>query len=405
MHGMDKDNGRTDDVAGVSLSEPTTTAAGLVLVARQVLSRLADVVERTVSHSDDLTGYSTVERAEIAALTQAVGSWAVNVWFIEQRRPTPEEATVLSDLARTRASQGVPLEIALVALQLGVTETWRLSVQIAHETGASPDVVVGFADRLTDFQRFATTTVVEVYADIEREAARRLESSRSDFIRALAQGTIPTHTLTARAAAHGLRVDAAYVAIRARSSIDGVLDPLFRQLRETRPGAHPPLLGYLDGDLVGVVDPRVEIDVADATVGLGPPALLSAIGVSFHLADRVVAAATSFGLVGAYRIEDVGLLPAVLADGEISELFIERRLSPLLDVQRFGEGLIDTLRVLLKNNMQIDAAARELVVHPNTLRHRLRRIEQLTDADLTKLETLFEFWWALRAHDARTAAT
>jgi DNA-binding PucR family transcriptional regulator len=36
-----------------------------------------------------------------------------------------------------------------------------------------------------------------------------------------------------------------------------------------------------------------------------------------------------------------------------------------------------------------------LHVHPNTLRHRLRRYEQATGASLRRQADLVELWWAL----------
>jgi DNA-binding PucR family transcriptional regulator len=122
---------------------------------------------------------------------------------------------------------------------------------------------------------------------------------------------------------------------------------------------------------------------------------------SFRLAGRVLDAAIAFGIAGACRIEDVGLLPAVVADTELSDMLVQRRLAPLLTVQRFGESLIQTLRAYLSNGTRIETTAQQLVLHPNTLRHRLRRIEELTGSDLTNTEQLFEIWWALRALEAR----
>ena len=45
--------------------------------------------------------------------------------------------------------------------------------------------------------------------------------------------------------------------------------------------------------------------------------------------------------------------------------------------------------------MQIEETARALHVHPNTLRHRLRRFEEATDANLRNASDVIELWWAL----------
>ena len=43
----------------------------------------------------------------------------------------------------------------------------------------------------------------------------------------------------------------------------------------------------------------------------------------------------------------------------------------------------------------MDDTARALHVHPNTLRHRLKRFEELTGASLRNATEVMELWWAL----------
>ena len=45
--------------------------------------------------------------------------------------------------------------------------------------------------------------------------------------------------------------------------------------------------------------------------------------------------------------------------------------------------------------MRIDETAKALHVHPNTLRHRLRRFEEATGTTLRDPRALVEVWWAL----------
>jgi DNA-binding PucR family transcriptional regulator len=61
--------------------------------------------------------------------------------------------------------------------------------------------------------------------------------------------------------------------------------------------------------------------------------------------------------------------------------------------------------VFTEHDQNIDAAAQELFVHPNTLRHRLVRFEETTGANLRNIEQLAEIWWALMLADVgQTAA-
>jgi sugar diacid utilization regulator len=46
--------------------------------------------------------------------------------------------------------------------------------------------------------------------------------------------------------------------------------------------------------------------------------------------------------------------------------------------------------------MRPEATANALFIHPNTLRHRFRRYEATTGADLGATEDLIGIWWALQ---------
>jgi hypothetical protein len=46
--------------------------------------------------------------------------------------------------------------------------------------------------------------------------------------------------------------------------------------------------------------------------------------------------------------------------------------------------------------MRVDPAAERLFVHPNTVRYRLRRYEEITGAELAETEDAFRVWWVLQ---------
>ena len=50
---------------------------------------------------------------------------------------------------------------------------------------------------------------------------------------------------------------------------------------------------------------------------------------------------------------------------------------------------------------EIEETARALHVHPNTLRHRLRRFEEATRTSLRDPRVLAELWWVLERRDLR----
>ena len=61
----------------------------------------------------------------------------------------------------------------------------------------------------------------------------------------------------------------------------------------------------------------------------------------------------------------------------------------LLDYDaRRGSALVPTLERYLSSGRNVAVTARELIVHPNTLRQRLERIEALTDLNLAEEDLL-----------------
>ena len=130
-------------------------------------------------------------------------------------------------------------------------------------------------------------------------------------------------------------------------------------------------------------------------VGVGPPARLAGLPAAFALAGRALQTALAFGEQGVFSLADLGIRPAILADEALGEVFCARHLEPLASLGRLGGELEATLRALFDHDLHVDDTARALHVHPNTLRHRLRRYEEATGASLRRQADLVELWWAL----------
>ncbi len=99
---------------------------------------------------------------------------------------------------------------------------------------------------------------------------------------------------------------------------------------------------------------------------------------------------TEFGELGIYR-----LLFALPDAAELRALHDET-LRPLVERDERGE-LLHTLEVYLAVNGSATRAAELLHLHRNTLAYRLRRIKEITGADLEDAELRLTFQVALRA--------
>ena len=85
-------------------------------------------------------------------------------------------------------------------------------------------------------------------------------------------------------------------------------------------------------------------------------------------------------------------------------VFAERLLGPLVTDDGHSE-LVDTLEAYLRTHGNLNAVARQLFLHRNTVRYRLRRIAKLTGADLDDPDTRLGLQLAILGQRALRAAS
>jgi DNA-binding PucR family transcriptional regulator len=61
-----------------------------------------------------------------------------------------------------------------------------------------------------------------------------------------------------------------------------------------------------------------------------------------------------------------------------------------------GDAVLTTAERYLANDRSVELTAKDLDVHPNTIRQRLARFEEVTGRSLRETETVVEVWWALQ---------
>ncbi len=160
---------------------------------------------------------------------------------------------------------------------------------------------------------------------------------------------------------------------------------------------------------IRAAQPVVESDRSRVrlTVGVsGPADSVTALPGALHEAGsaRRLAALRLAGLGGTSAVsvvtsDEVASHELLLASVPPSVLrsFRERLLGPLLtyDDQHRAE-LLPTLREFLACSGSWNACAARMYVHVNTVRYRIRRIEELTGRDLSRLDDQVDFFLALR---------
>jgi hypothetical protein len=145
------------------------------------------------------------------------------------------------------------------------------------------------------------------------------------------------------------------------------------------------------------------------TVGVSAPAEgVAALAGALHEAQSarrlaaIRAAAGGAGPVPAVSVvtsDEVASHELLMASvpGSVLRSFRERLLGPLLAYdERHHAELLPTLREFLACSGSWNACAAAMYVHVNTVRYRIRRVEELTGRDLSRLDDQVDFFLALR---------
>ena len=131
-------------------------------------------------------------------------------------------------------------------------------------------------------------------------------------------------------------------------------------------------------------------EASTVTVGAGRTyGGLSQLADSFQEAERALnlgrmvwgpGSVTHYNQLGMYRI-------LLSSDGAELSMFMEEFLGPVLAKARGGDrSLMDTLEAFFDADEEVTRAAGQLFVHPNTVRYRLRKVQELTGLDLSRTQ-------------------
>lgn len=311
----------------------------------------------------------------------------------ERRGPSAEELEEAGRIGETRARQGIPGEDVLRGFRSAANEAWAHVRDRARGLGVSDAELLEVFQGISDWVDAAMVRAASSHRRVELEFARRDHHRRANFLRGVLFGSLDAAQVRSRAAAYGLGPEISYRPFRARPDDGVALDRLELTLADAS-GGEAPLTGLVDGDLVGLLIDRPRGPVA-GTVGLGPAVKLTVVEPAFRLAGAALDASIAFGMSGVFELEDLGLRAPVFAQDHLGGRLVARYLEPLEALGAFGRTVEESLGAFFEHGMRVEAAASALFVHPNTLRHRLRRFEEATGADLRRTEELFRVWWAL----------
>jgi hypothetical protein len=268
--------------------------------------------------------------------------------------------------------------VALIKVTIDVAEAEVTSLAAAGEEEA-------LAVAILKFSREIAFSAARVYARAAESRGAWDARLQALLVDALLRGD-SSDVLASRAAALGW-ADAPPVAVvvgrTPGGDITAVLHSVYRAARRAR----VEVIGGVHGDrlvvvLGGVADPLVAAGHLAASFGEGPIVVGPAVPSLDQATESARAALAGFRAARAWP----GAPNPVAADDLLPERAMagdsEARRALRHDVygalSRAGGGLLETLDAFFAAGGVLESAARELFVHPNTVRYRLKRVAEVT---------------------------
>lgn len=356
--------------------------------------------EACAALDDDLPAYGGVPRDDLHTSTRR--TLGIVIGAIRAGRPDVRLEDVDPAMVRRRIERGVTAdEMVHASRRVAAVVLDHLQMQ-AQPLGLPEGEVLGLTNLVWAVTDAMGVRVSEAYRTIDVQTAMFDALRRDRFMQSLVEHEFSPAELEHEAQALGLDAQTRYRGVWARP-VDGVpeRDPeqirtiLVSQLRASGRGG---LLGQAHGAWLGVVVggtlPRLR-DIG-VVVGIGPELDLAHAAESLASARSICAAAIRRGAPGVFELPDVTWRVAVQEDDSVTAVLRRRYLDPVVG-EHNTRDTVTTLRAFLAADRNVQQAAVALNIHPNTLRYRLARFEELTGRSLTSTEVIVEVSWLLEA--------
>jgi hypothetical protein len=303
---------------------------------------------------------------------------------------------LFEEVGRVEWREGRSLATLLSAYRAGARVAWRHMSRAALRRGAPPEAIALLAEAVFVFVEDLSSASARGYVEEQLATAAERERLRAELAEQLLSERVDLTALRATAAAGGwpLPANAALVLVPAARGHElfGRLDPSALPLRR------PEMTGAIVADPDG---PGRRTRLAAALAGLGAvvgstvtTATLPTTLRSTLVAARLVAE----GVLGADPVfvdEHYDAL-VVHDDPQLLEALARQALAPLAGVPAATRArLEETLTAWLTTMGDRQEVARQLHVHPQTVRYRLGRLHELYGAALDDPRTRLRLTLAL----------
>jgi hypothetical protein len=376
---------------------PAVTAIGERLLGR--IDTLADELTAVIRAAEPF-----YDAGNVVPVEDLRGSVRDNLRYILSRlagRPTPDLGAARAT-GRRRAEQGAPLPAILHSYRVAGTHIWAAILDDGLANDSTAEALLPVAAELWSIIDELSGSVTDAYRDAVAERARGDAQTRNAMLDVLLPGDQGSRFFDS-AATLRLPRQGTFVVVAARPPRPGI--EAIPHPEDTLRARGIQSAWRVEIDLhvgVAVLTPRNGIDRLCGhltELSTGPVGLskvydrLETSPVALREARLAVAAGT--GLV---RFEDVPIAILLASAPDAATGVAQAILGPVLALPAGeSEVLLGTLAAWFVDDGATSSTAERLHVHRNTVRYRLRRVEELTGRSLTRPTGIAELHLALEA--------
>jgi len=349
---------------------------------------------------------------KVITADELIRSSADNTRFIFGALPAgqPFDTSPAVDTGSLRAAVGVPLPAVMAAFRVASHHIWDVMIEIARtDPQISSEALLRATKRIWQAQDAYTDAMTSAYRQQALQQALDAEAERAAMTEALFNGHIfDDRTVWDIAQLLGIPHRGPYVVVAATSPAVG---------KQALPGMSAKLRS-VDIYTAWRLLPDIQIGIAHLPTQSSRAALLgllrrmatTAVGVSAPFDDLSdTAQALRYARIALTAREREGdnvtvFDDSVLGVAAVSTPDVAQKLATIV-LGAFDElgnddrdVLFDTFRAWIHNRGSVQQTAADMFCHPNTLRHRLHRIQELSGRSITVPHELAELCLAFEIH-------
>lgn len=315
-------------------------------------------------------------------------------WIVS---PDAELDDICRKLGQFEAYEGRQLDTLQSAYRVGAQLSWRRVMELNKRHDLTPQTVSVLADAVFAYMEKVAALSLEGYLQAKAEQTDSLAAGRRRLLRLIVGGA-PSDVLGRIAGAVDWSPPDRLTLVAVRPAAPIVRTLLDDDVLTDLDGAEPYLL--VPGPLTADRRAMLELAVAESKAAAGPTVAAE------RAADSLRWARQTLGLVHEAIIDDGPLTLCddhlvtlwLLSDRPLIDQIARRQLAAMRDLTGRQRGrLTATLRAWLRTRGTAARVGNDLGVHPQTVRYRMRQIEQTLGTELADPDSRFAIEIVLRA--------